>query len=562
MSDRPPTAVVRSRLEHRRRLSLVWAIPIVTALVGAWLAWHTLTERGPLITITFENASGLVAGQSHVSTKDVDMGVVEHIGLSPDLQRVVVTVRMNREAKPLLTNKAQFWIVKPRFFAGALTGLETLVSGSYIALQPSGPGGTPKRHFAGLETPPVLTSGVPGHTFLLKTARLGNITLGSPVLFHGLEVGEVLGWDIAHMANSVTLHAFVRAPFDQYVHDTTRFWNASGATVQLSANGLDLKLESLRALLLGAIAFETPSTQAGQPVAGQNHVFVVYGSQQEAEAAGYSYKIRFVSYFAGSVSGLQVSAPVTLRGIPIGEVKQVTLHYDKPTDSVLVAVRYEVEPERIADLKMPATNDLEATLSGLVKRGLRVRLDTTSVITGQKDLALEIDPHAPPATLTVQNGVFVLPASNTGSADIASAAAALMAKLQAIPFQQIGDNLNQTLAGTNGLVNGTQLRESIASLRTTLASAQALTEHLNQASGPLLSRLPAIAQQLDSAVRRVNTLAASMQTGYGGNSAFNDDMRRLMLQLTDTARSFRVLADLLTRHPEALIRGRADLGSR
>lgn len=562
MSDRTPTATVRSRLDRRRRFSLIWAIPIVTALVGTWLAWHTLTERGPLITISFESASGLVAGQSHVRTKDVDMGLVEHIGLSPDLQRVVVTVRMNREAKPLLTNRAQFWIVKPRFFAGALTGLETLVSGSYIALQPSGPGGTPKQHFVGLETPPVLTSNVPGRTFLLQTARLGNITLGSPVFFHGLEVGEVLGWDIAHMADSVTLHAFVRAPFDQYVHDTTRFWNASGATVQLSANGLDLKLESLRALLLGGIAFETPNAKPGQPIAGQNHVFMMYGSQQEAEAAGFAYKIRFVSYFSGSVSGLQAGAPVTLRGIPIGEVKNVTLRYDKPTDSVVVAVRYEVEPERIADLKLPAANDLAASLTSLVQRGLRVRVDTTSVITGATELALEIDPHAPRATLGEEDGVFVLPVANTGSADIAAAAGALMAKLQAIPFQQIGDNLNQTLAGMNGLVNGAQLRDAVASLHTTLASAQELTTHLNQASGPLVNRLPAIAEQLDSAVRRVNTLAGSMQAGYGRNSAFADDMRRMMLELTDTARSFRVLADLLTRHPEALIRGRADEGSR
>jgi len=488
--------------------------------------------------------------------------LVEHIGLSPDLQRVVVTVRMNREAKPLLTDKAQFWIVKPRFFAGALTGLETLVSGAYIAFQPSGPGGTPKQHFVGLETPPVLTSDVPGHTFLLQTARLGNISLGSPVFFHGLEVGEVLGWDIAPMADAVTLHAFVRAPFDQYVRDTTRFWNASGATVQLSANGLDVKLESLRALLLGGIAFETPSAEPGQPAAGQNRLFMMYGSQQEAEAAGFSYKISFVSYFSGSVSGLQASAPVTLRGIPIGEVKDVTLHYDKPSDSVLVAVRYEVQPERIAALKLPAANDLEATLRGAVQRGLRVRLDTTSVITGTKDLALEVDPHAPPAELGVQDGVFVLPVANTGSADIASAAAALMAKLQAIPFQEIGDNLNQTLAGMNDLVNGAQLRDAVASLRTTLANAQQLTTRLNRASGPLVNRMPAIAEQLDSAARRVNTLAASMQTGYGRDSAFADNLRRMMLQLTDTARSFRVLADLLTRHPESLIRGRANQGWR
>ena len=164
--------------------------------------------------------------------------------------------------------------------------------------------------------------------------------------------------------------------------------------------------------------------------------------------------------------------------------------------------------------------------------------------------------------LAEQDGVYVLPALNTGSADIVSSAGALVAKLQSIPFEQISQNLNQTLAGLNGLVNGAQFKESVASLQATLANAQTLTEHLNTASGPLLQRLPEIAAELDSAVKRMDTLVASMQTGYGGKSAFNDDTRRLLLQLTDTARSFRVLADLLTRHPEALIRGRADEGSR
>ncbi len=272
MSDHPPPhrprAVVRSGVDRRRRMSLIWFIPIVSALIGGWLAWRTFLERGPLIEITFENASGLTAGQSHVRHKDVDMGLVEKIALSRDLQRVVITVRMNREAKPLLTDKAQFWIVKPRFFAGALCGLETLVSGSYIELQPSAAGGEPQTHFTGLETPPVLTSDVPGHTFLLQASRLGNITLGSPVYFRDLDVGEVLGWDLGNMAETVTVHAFVRAPYDQYVHNNSRFWNDSGAKVSLGPNGLQLQVDSLRAVLLGGIAFDTPEPGArlsGEP---------------------------------------------------------------------------------------------------------------------------------------------------------------------------------------------------------------------------------------------------------------------------------------------------------
>ena len=219
-TDTPPTATVRARIDKRRRISLIWLIPLVTILIGAWLAWNTLSKRGPTITITFETAEGLQAGQSHVRHKDVDMGLVTAIVLSDDLSHVVLTVQMNREAEPLLTEGAKLWVVKPRLFAGNISGISTLLSGSYIELMPAAtPGGRRLDHFTGLENPPVLQSNVPGNTFLLKADRLGSISLGSPVFYRDLNVGEVLGWDFADMADSVTIHAFIRAPFDRYVHD-------------------------------------------------------------------------------------------------------------------------------------------------------------------------------------------------------------------------------------------------------------------------------------------------------------------------------------------------------
>lgn len=565
MSDQPPShtprAVVRSQLDRRRRLSLIWAIPIVSALIGAWLAWRTFEERGPLITISFESASGLTAGQSHVRHKDVDMGLVEKIALSKDLQRVVVTVRMNREATPLLTDKAQFWIVKPRFFAGALSGLETLVSGSYIELQPSAAGGQPVTHFTGLETPPVLTSDVPGHTFLLTASRLGNITLGSPVFYRDLDAGEVLGWDLGNMAETVTVHAFVRAPYDQYVHNNSRFWNDSGAKVSLGPNGLQLQVDSLRAVLLGGIAFDTPGQGRGFPASPENHVFPLYDSEDAADAAAFPRRLHFLAYFQGSVAGLAPTAAVTLHGIKIGEVSSVGLQYDKATDNVVVPVQFSVEPDRISELNLPSGGDLDTMMRDLVHRGLRVTLNSASLITGQKQLAMDIYTDAPPATLTKQGETYVIPVLAGGSADIATAAAALMAKLNAIPFQQIGDSLGKTLEGLNGLVNGPDLKQSIASLHTTLAGADTLVQHLNTSTASLPQKLPEIISELDAASKRLNALVGSLQTGYGGNSDFSRDANRLLAQLSDAARSVRVLADLLTRHPEALIRGRTNEGT-
>src|SRR3712207_1229763 len=244
---------------------------------------------------------------------------------------------MNREAEPLLTRGARFWVVKPRLFAGSLSGLGTLLSGSYVQLSPAAaPGGEPERRFAGLEDPPVLEAAEPGRTFMVRADRLGSMSLGSPVFFRDLAVGQVLGWDVADMAESVTIHAFVRAPYDGYVREGSRFWNASGVSVRLGAEGVQLQLESVRALLLGGIAFETPEAARRGPEVAQDQVFRLYASQEAANNASFHRRVPVLSYFTDSVSGLAPGAPVTFQGVRVGEVLGFDLEYDPATDRLRV----------------------------------------------------------------------------------------------------------------------------------------------------------------------------------------------------------------------------------
>ena len=163
------------------RFSLIWAIPIVTAAVGAWLAWDTLSQRGPLITITFQTAEGLQAGQSHVRYKAVDMGAGDQIALT-ERPAACRGERADDAARPtsLLTEQHQFWVVKPRFFAGSISGLETLFSGAYIGMLPVGsPAANEQKIFTGLEDPPVLQSDEPGHTFLLQARRVSATSISA-----------------------------------------------------------------------------------------------------------------------------------------------------------------------------------------------------------------------------------------------------------------------------------------------------------------------------------------------------------------------------------------------
>ena len=268
-----PTAPAHARVTRRGRFSLIWLIPIITVLIGGWLAWDTLSKRGPTITIAFDAGEGLLAGQSHIKHKDVDLGLVTKVALSPDASHVVVTAQMSREAIPFLTDQAKFWVVTPRLFAGRISGLDTLISGSYIELLPSSVSGEKSLHFTGLENPPVLTSNQPGRTFLLHADRVGSVSVGSPVFFRSIDVGTVLGWDLGDMAKDVTIHVFVRSPFDTYVHAGSRFWNASGVAVTLGGGGVKVQMESIQALLLGGVAFDTTEEALATPVStGQSGV--------------------------------------------------------------------------------------------------------------------------------------------------------------------------------------------------------------------------------------------------------------------------------------------------
>jgi paraquat-inducible protein B len=561
MNDSPhPEATVRARVGRSRRLSPIWAIPIVTALIAGYLVWHEFAKRGPAIVVTFRSAEGLTAGQSQVRLLDVAVGTVQTIVLAEDRQRVELTIRMNREAEPLLTQDARFWVVKPRLFAGTISGLSTLLSGSYIQLAPGTPTRDRARQFVGLEDPPVLPSDQPGRAVLLRAERLGSLSLGSPVFFRDISVGQVLGWDFSDMAEHVTIHAFIRSPFDRYVREGSRFWNASGVSVKLGAEGVQLQLESLRALLLGGIAFETPAAaHAGSDPAAE-HVFRLYASQDAAQNATVQRRVPVVSYFTDSVSGLAPGAPVHFQGVRIGEVLGYELVYDAATERLRIPVRYEIEPERIG-------GSLDATGRGplenarlLVAQGLRARLASANLLTGQQLISMEIVPGAPAAEVEVVGGVIVMPSAPGQFASIMDGVNQVLARVEALPLQQIGENLNDTIAGINALVRGPELQAAIASLQGTLATAEQTLRQIDAAAAPALRNLPQLVTSLNGAAAQANRLMLSVNRGYGDESQFRRDLDRMLEQINTAARSLRTLADQLNRNPEALIRGRSTQG--
>jgi paraquat-inducible protein B len=550
----PQAETVRSR-----RFQPVWLIPIVAALIAGYLAFTTIYQRGPLITIVFNSADGLKAGQTKVRHKAVDLGTVESIRLADDLTHVVVEVRMQREATAELTDQARFWVVRPRLTAGNISGLDTLVSGAYIEMDPgaAGSNGKPARQFDGLEDPPAVRSDEPGTAFTLTSDRIGGLASGSPVLYRDINVGEVLNWELDPDGQGFKISVFVRRPYDKFVHAGTHFWNASGIELDLGANGVQLKVQNLQAVLSGAVAFDTAVEARNTPPSKGGTMFELYPNGQAADSASYAKNLPFLTRFDGSVRGLAVGAPVEFYGIQIGAVTGIRLVFDPTGVESYVDVSYDIQPERL--LPISAFNGVTplAMAQNLVKRGMRAQLHTANYLTGQLYLGLDIVPSAAPAEATEEaDGTVVLPGVSGGLDNLTATITALTAEVAKIPFAQIGADLESTLHGLSGVVNGQELKDSLTSLAATLKEAQALVAHLDDGAAPVLKRLPEISRNLDTAMQRTSALIQSAEEGYGAQSQTRRDLDRLISQATDTARSLRQLADFLKDHPEALIQGR------
>jgi paraquat-inducible protein B len=493
-------------VETRGRPSIIWLIPLVAALVGAFVAYRAISERGPEISIRFETASGLEAGKTKIKYKDVEIGVVEEVRLLPDLSAVVCRARMVKGSDEYLREKSRFWVVEPRIAGGQVSGLTTLLSGAYIGVDPVREGKR-ARSFTGLEAPPIVTTEEAGRFYVLRSTGAGAIGVGSPVFFRRIEVGRVVSSELDPTDDFVTTRVFVRAPFDQRVHASSRFWNASGIDVSVNASGVKIDTESLVSILIGGIAFDTPEhTGEAIAVAAQDTVFPLYETREDSEARHFTGSIAYLLHFDQSVRGLEVGSPVEFRGIAVGEVKDVTLEFDTQRDQFRIPVLIEIQPERfttIVDQKMR-----HETLDKLVASGLRAQLKSGNLLTGQLIVALDIFKDAKPAQIAWNGPVPEFPTVPTPLEEITANLAHLVDRLSRFPVDQIGVELNASLK---------ELRGTLAAAERTLASANAMI-------GP------------DSDVR--------------------EELARALQELSDAARSLGLAADQIESEPNSLIFGK------
>lgn len=521
--------------------SLIWLIPIVAALIGISLAVNTWIQRGPEITITFSSAEGLEPGKTKVKYKEVDIGTVQSITLSEDHAYVLVTVLLKKEAKSFTAADSRFWVVRPRVVGSGVSGLSTLLFGSYIGAE-AGVEKEKTDRFTGLEVPPIITRDASGRQYVLHARDIGSLDIGSPVYYRRIKVGQVTTYDLDDDGKGITVRIFINTPYEKFVGINTRFWHASGFDMQINASGFTLNTQSLATVVLGGLSFQAPDEMPGPP-AKENTAFVLAESQTEALKEQDTEAQIVLLDFKQSVRGLAPGAEVSFRGLVLGQVKSVGIEYDSGQQEFSMPVLVEIYPGRLGRKFVESQRQSKFTpqqrLQFMIDRGLSAQLRTGNLITGQVYVALDFFPKLVPARKADSENMagkeepgslLQLPTIPSSTDEIQTQVSEIALKLSKVPFDQIAIELQQSLKAFKG----------------TLDSAGQLAEKLNNDVAP----------EITVAMKDVRRTLTAAERTLAEDAPLQQDLRQTLQELTRAAASLRILTDYLERHPEAVLRGK------
>ncbi len=569
-SPPPPT------IKKRSGPSMVWLIPLVTAIIGGWLVVKTISEKGPQVIITFKTAEGIEVGKTKIKYKEVEIGVVDSVLFSSDFSSIILKATIAKEAKSFLRRDTNFWVVKPRLSLRGASGLSTLVSGSYIEIEPGL--GSPRMEFVGLDEPPVVKADVAGKKIVLLAKKLGSIDTGSPIYYQGILAGEVLGYELGNDRKSVFIHGFIKTPFDELVQSNTRFWNVSGVDVSVASEGISVRTESIQSLLFGGIAFETPDSLERVKEDVEGLVFTLYNDYQSIHEQSFTRKITFILFFEGSVRGLNIGAPVEFKGIKIGAVVDMRLEFNNSDASFRIPILIELEPERVIERSEEEVASPYQTLKKLVEHGLRAQLRTGSLLTGQLYVDLDMHPDAP---IRLVGGELPYPELPTmqGSLDqMASSVKGILNKVEQLDLNKIATEITGALEGINQLANSQQLRgalegankllnapeihEAIFGLKGSLEEFQKILHKFDQHAEPMMVNVEKAIAVGNKTLEKAQVTMGMLNGVLKSDSPFQFRFNQMTEELAETARSIRTLVDLLERNPKAVIFGKNPPGEK
>jgi paraquat-inducible protein B len=482
-----------AKIQTAPRFSLVWIIPITALLIAGWLLFKYYSERGTMITITFDKASGIEAKKTAIRYKDIQVGKVQKLRLSPDLKKVNVTVEIFPEMAENLGANTRFWVERPRLTFQGVSGLSTLLSGVHIGIDP-GERSTPKEIYEGLAVAPIITADEKGSALTLNSRHLGSLNIGSPVYYHKIHVGEVTGYELNDDNGSVNISIYVHAPYDKKIKTNSRFWNASGMDMNLTASGVSVRVESMMSLLLGGIAFETPINKVGYALNGET-AFKLYDSYKLAnDDTERLEKLFYVMYFEDTLHGLSPESVIEYSGVRVGKVETILLKKMQNNTQIKTLVKVSLYIDKFSDKKQ--RTEAESTLQNLVSNGLQAQLTVDSLITGAQYISLNMPKKA--LHEQKEKHIFALLPTGIHEPSVFPTTASLTSLLN-FDASEITAELNKAISSVTALLNSQDIKKTLKGLATTSESIGKITKRLDQKgfSGKLVKTLTSAQKTAD-----------------------------------------------------------------
>lgn len=568
---------VQAKIRKISQWSPIWIVPVVAVLIGSWMLYHTFKNQGPTVTLLASNAEGIISGKTQIKSRSVDVGKVVSVELSQDLKQVVIRARMNPGTDNLLNDESQLWVVKPTIGRGGVSGLNTLLSGAYIELQP-GKGDSGKYFYELLETPPIAPPDAPGVRIYLSSSDAAALAVGDPILYRGYDVGTVERSEFDMQKRNMRYQLFIRAPYDALVTENIRFWKASGMALDMSAEGVRVEMASMATLLGGGVTFDVlDGWPTGDKVA-DNANFQLFENRKSIQDGLYNEYLEYLLFFDESIRGLTAGAPVEYRGVRIGTVASVP-YFFKMKNPLQVAfnkgipVLIRIESGRLYDnLTLP---QLRAELDQAVSLGLRAVLKTGNLLTGglyidlnQQNAATNTS-EAPTgvsaqsaSTVTTVSTVSTAPAAEVSTEPAAAIASPLLpeplpefAGYRILPTSRSGlGHIEQKVLQALDKINNLPVEQVLADSSATLTA----TRELMQQSQSLVQSLDALVkadttQQLPAEVNKSLADLRKTLAGLSPGSPVYERINSNLQAMDKVLRDLQPVVQTLNQQSNALI---------
>ena len=305
-----------------------------------------VAEAGINIMLHLQDGDGLKEHSTRIVFEGIEIGNIEKISINKSLHGVVARASIDPLATHLLRTGTRFWRVSPEISLTEMSGLSTLLSGDYIAMQPGE--GEYATEFTVLEEPPVLPASVPGLHFKLSSDDLGSLTRGTNIYYKRIPVGKVQTYHLDKSGQQIIIDAHIKEPYAHLVRNNTRFWNTSGIDLTGSVAGFRLRTGSVTSIISGGIAFATPDKIPSKVAARNGSTFKLYDSYDSASENDTLFSSKrepglHLNIRTGDLGSLAAGSPVLYKKITVGQVDGYRLDVDNETLLVQLTIRPQYE---------------------------------------------------------------------------------------------------------------------------------------------------------------------------------------------------------------------------